>query len=317
MCVYVIKMINTQVRLAILGFGTECSKKNAQLASIIGRMAGKNEISLIAGNVTSTFGYAFKASKEFNVANICVIEKHKKHPKEHDATEIYHTDDTFSKHQQIAQMADAAILIGGGPGSQLLLNHFIKHKKTVVAFEGSGGIVGEKLSKKVKIVRTPSEALKFLFTIKKESFISSSLGNIKLSYNHFALTKLEFVEDYNEENKAKKSDPFVLQLHNYLKGKKTDFTGKIHLTGTEFQKTVWRSMLDISYGKTMEFIEFSNYLKKYNSEGAIANAAIQNPIPIIIPSHRLVTKKGQFHGNKELQMRLLDLEKQQTALSIF
>lgn len=310
-------MINTQIRLAILGFGTECSKKNAQLASTIGKMAGKNEISLIAGNVTSTFGYAFKASKEYKVANICVIEKYKKHLREHDATEIYHVEDTFSKHQQIAQMADAAILIGGGPGSQMLLNHFIKLKKTVVALEGSGGIVGRNLSKKVEIVKNPSQAFKFLFSIKKESFISNSLGNIKLSYNHFALSNLEFVDEYNEDKKAKKTDPFISQLNSYLKGKETEFTGRIHLKGTEFQKNVWRAMMDISYGKTMEFMEFAKYLEKDNSEGAIANAAIQNPIQIIIPSHRLITKKGQFHGNKGLQMRLLDLEKQQTELGIF
>lgn len=310
-------MINTQIRLAILGYGTECSKKNALLATTVGKMAGKNGITLIAGNVTSTFAYAFKASKEFKVANICVIEKHKKHADEHDATEIYHAQDTYSKHSQIAQMADAAILIGGGPGSQLLLNHFLKYKKTVIAIEGSGGIADKKLSKKVIKVKNPTEAFKLFFSVKKESYLQTSLGNIKLTYNHFALTKIEFVEEFVEEQRAKKNEPFAKQLTSYFQGKAIDFTGRIHLKGTDFQKSVWRAMLDIPYGKTSDFVEFANFLGKENSEGAIANAAIQTPIPVIIPSHRLITKRGNYHGNKELQMRLLDIEKHQTELHIF
>jgi len=310
-------MINTQLRLAIIGYGTDCSKKNAQTAATIGKMAGKNNISLIAGNVTATFAHAFKAAKDYKVARIAVVEKHKRIAKEHDATEIYRTDDSFSKHSQISSMADAGIIIGGGPGSHLLLNHFIKHNKTVIAIEGSGGIADNNRSKKVLKVKNPTEAFKLLFSTKEESYLKTSIGNIKLTYDHLALNKLEFVKDYFDEQKAKKKQVFVKELMTYFKGKEVDFTGKIHLIGTEFQKMVWRAMLDIQYGKTMDFLEFAQFLGKDNTEGAIANAAIQNPIPIIIPSHRLLTKRGHMHGDKELQMRLLDIEKQQTELSIF
>jgi len=310
-------MINTQIRLAILGFGSKCSKKNAQIASTVGNLAGRNAINLIAGNVSSTFGYAFINAKKFNVSNICVIEKHKKPVENHHATEIYLTEDSFSKHAQIAQMADAGILIGGGPGSQLLLNHFLKNKKTVVAIEGTGGIADKNISEKIIKLKNPTDAFKFLLDTKRESFISSSLGNIKLTYNHFALTKLEFIDQFTEEQKTKEKHAFVKQILKYIQGKPVDFTGRIHLTGTDFQKSVWRAMLDIPYGKTMDFVEFSKFIGKDKSEGAIANAAIQNPIPIIIPSHRLITKRGLFHGDKELQSRLLDLEKRQTELGIF
>lgn len=310
-------MINTQICLAILGFGTECSKKNAQIATTTGKIAGKNGISLVAGNVTSTFAYAFKAAKEFKVANICVIEKQKRQIQSHDATELYFSNDTYSKHDQITDLADAAVLIGGGPGSKLLLNHFIKHKKTVVAIEGTGGIVNKNLPKTVHIAKNITEAFKFLFSTKKVVFEKTTLGNIKLTYNHFALTKLEFVPDIKDGLINKKKDPFIKQIHNYFKGKPTEFIGRIHITGTDFQKSVWRAILDIPWGKTMEFEELASILKMENTEGAIGNAAINNPLPIIIPSHRLITKRGQFHGNKELQMRLLDIEKHQTELSIF
>lgn len=313
-------MINTQVRLAILGFGTECSHKNRTLAATVGKMAGRNGISLLAGNVTSTFGYAFQAAKEFKVANICVIEKHRKYPRENDATEIYHTEDTFSKHQQIAQMADAAILIGGGPGSQLLLNHFIRNHKTVIAIKGSGGIADGKLSKQVLIAKNPTEAFHTLFQIKKTSFFVSPLGPVKLTFDHFALIGLEFVKHTEQVTPAAKNEPFVKELTEYFNGNEVRFTGRIRLEGTDFQKDVWMAIMDIPYGKTMEFGELARHLKKEHADGPLAKVAFQNPIQIIIPSHRLSSKDGKlgkYPGGRELKIKLLDLEKQQTELSFF
>jgi len=314
-------MINTQIRVAVLGYGKECSKKNAQIASVIGRMAGKQGFTLIAGNVTSTFRFAFEASKAYKTANICVIEKHKKHPKKHDATEIYHVKDTYTKHAQIAQMADAAILIGGGPGSQMLLGHFIQQKKSVICIQGTGGLADDpKLSKKVIRASTATETFKILFGTKKTIHFPTPIGIMELQYNHLALTGLKLIKGPAKEELLVKSDPFVKQLKTYLKGKPTEFTGRIFLSGTEFQKSVWRAIMDIPWGKTMEFGELAEILNKEHADGAIGNAAIQNPIQIIIPSHRLLTKDGKlnhFPGGSALKTRLLDLEKQQTELSIF
>lgn len=314
-------MINTQIRVAILGYGKACSKKNAQIATVVGRMAGKKGFSLVAGNVTATFGFAFEASKAFKTANICVIERHKKHPKKHDATEIYHVKDSYTKHAQITQMADAAILIGGGPGSQMLLSHFIQQKKSVISIQGSGGLADDpKLSKKVLRAHTASEAFKILLELHKTIHFPTPYGTLELQYNHFALSGLQLIEGPAKEELIVKADPFIKQLRTFFKGKPIEFTGKIFLTGTEFQKAVWRAIIDIPWGKTMEFGELAAFLNKENADGAIGNAALQNPIQIIIPSHRLLTKDGKwnhFTGGSALKMRLLDLEKQQTELSIF
>lgn len=292
-------------------------EKNAKIASVIGRLAGKNDISLVAGNVTSTFGYAFEAAKEYSVSCICVMEKHKKKGSTNTASEFYYTADTYSKHAQIAEMADAAILIGGGSGSQMLLNHFIKLKKTVIAIEGSGGIADKKLPAVIKKEKNPTKAFQSLFSIKKEKYLSSPLGMVKLSYDHFALTKLEFIDEKPGDKVDKKKDAFVRDLKTYFKGKPTEFTGKIHSKGTKFQKEVWQTLLDIPYGSVMDFTEFAGIMNMKNTEGVTAKACFQNPIQIIIPNHRLMTKRGGFHGDKEIQMRLLDLEKRQTELSVF
>lgn len=313
------KMINTQIRLAILGYGKEYSKKNAKTATIVGRTAAKLGISLIAGNVTGTFASAFEAARTYPISTICVIEKHKK-PKDKTLTsEIYLTKDSHAKHTQITQMANAAILIGGGAGSQQLLNHFIKNKKTVIAIEGSGGITDLPLPRQVLKAKNTTEAFKILKSIKKESYLNTELGIVKLSFNHFALSQVSFSEEREIIAKSLKDD-FTKQLKVYFSGSSKEFTGKIYLEGSAFQKKVWRKLLDIPYGSTLEYGDLAKQLGDKNTSGAIAYAAQQNPIEIIIPCHRLLTKRGalgSYSRSLETKMRLLDLEKQQTELRVF
>lgn len=313
------KMINTQIRLAILGYGKECSKKNTKTAAIVGRTAAKLGISLIAGNITGTFASAFEAARSYPINTICVIEKHKK-PKDKNLTsEIHLTKDSHTKHIQIAQMASAAILIGGGAGSQQLLNHFIKNKKTVIAIEGSGGITDLPLPHQVLKAKNTTEAFKILKSIKKETYLKTELGLIKLSFNHFALSQIRFLEEPEKKAKNLKED-FTKQLKAYFSGIPKEFMGKIYLEGSDFQKKVWRRLLDIPYGSTLEYGDLAKQMGAKNTSGAIAYATQQNPIEIIIPSHRLLTKHGalsSYSGNLETKMRLLDLEKQQTELKVF
>ena len=313
------KMINTQIRLAILGYGRECSNKNAKTASIVGRTAGKMGLSLIAGNVTGTFAFAFEAARAYPINTICVIEKHKK-PRDTDLiSEIFLTKDSYAKHIQISQMADAAILIGGGAGSQQLLNHFIKNKKTVIAIEGSGGITDLPLPRQVLKAKSTTMAFKILKGIKKESYLKTDLGIVKLSFNHFALSQVKFIEETDKKAKSLKED-FSKQLKAYFSGSQKEFIGKIFLEGSDFQKKVWKRLLDISYGSTLEYGDLAKQMGNKNSSGAIAYVAQQNPIEIIIPCHRLLSKRGalsSYSGSLETKMRLLDIEKQQTELRVF
>lgn len=312
-------MINTEIRLAILAYGKECSKKNEATASLVGKFAGKHGISLVAGNVTSTFGFAFEQAKNYPVSTICVIEKHKKPTSPHLASEVILTKDTYSKHDQIAQMSDAAILIGGGAGSQLLLNHFIKSHKTVIAIIGSGGLADNDLPKSVYKARNITEAFKILKSTKKESYLNTDYGLLKLTFNHFALTQAKFLEEAIKKEDSN-NEYYLTQFKEYFKGKSKEFTGKVYLEGTEFQQRTWKALLDIPYGKTMEYGALASLLGDKKTSGAVGYAAEHNPIWIIIPCHRLLGRGGGFTtyaGGLELQTRLLNLEKHQTELGLF
>lgn len=312
-------MINTQIRLAILGYGKECSKKNARTASLVGKVAAKQGISLIAGNVSGTFAYAFEAAKAYPITTICVIEKHKKPSDKKTVSELYLTKDSYAKHRQISQMADAGILIGGGAGSQQLLNHFLKNNKTVIAIEGSGGITNHELPSQVLKAKNTTDAFKMLKSIKSEFYLKTELGILKLSFNHFALSKLSFSEEAFDEKSNSKHE-YLNQLKAYFSGAKVEFTGKLYLQGSDFQKKVWRMLLDIPYGSTLGYGDLAKQISDKKTSGAIAYAAQQNPIEIIIPCHRLLTKKGElstYSGSLETKSRLLDLEKHQTELQVF
>lgn len=312
-------MTNTNIHLAILGYGTECTKKNATIATSIGKMAAKNDISLLAGNVTSTFGFAFKAAQDYKVNTICVIEKHKRVEKDHDANEVIRTKDTHHKHKQIAQIADAAILIGGGAGSQLLIKYFLKNKKTVIAIKGSGGIADSSLPTGVLLAANAREAFIILNSIKEQCSFKTDFGIIQLSYDHFALAAIKLIQE-EANNSCDSKQGFVQQFQQYLASNLEEFEGKVHLKGTEFQKRVWHALLDIPYGKTMAYGELAEQLGDKNASRAVGHAAGQNPIWIIIPCHRLVGKSGAltgYAGGLEMKMRLLDLENHQTELNLF
>jgi methylated-DNA-[protein]-cysteine S-methyltransferase len=86
------------------------------------------------------------------------------------------------------------------------------------------------------------------------------------------------------------------QLDEYFKGQRKEFLLPLLLQGTEFQKTVWRSLLDISYGKTISYTQQSKMLNNEKGIRAIASANGNNEISIIIPCHRVIGSNGELMG---------------------
>ncbi len=312
-------MIDTNIHLGILGYGSKCTKKNAAIARSIGKMAAKNNISLVAGNVTSTFSYAFEAAQNYQVNTICVIEKHKKLETDHLAQDVIRTNDTYHKHKQIAQIADAAVLIGGGAGSLLLLKYFLKNNKTVVAIKGSGGLADTELPPQVLKVANAREAFRLLNSVKEQCSFQTNFGTIQLTYDHFALITAKLINGEAPIDCDSKYD-FVQQFQHYLVSSLEEFEGKLHLKGTKFQNKVWHALLNIPYGKTMAYGDLAKFLGDKKASRAVGHAAGQNPIWIIIPCHRLISKSGAltgYAGGLEMKMRLLAMEKHQTELNLF
>jgi methylated-DNA-[protein]-cysteine S-methyltransferase len=102
------------------------------------------------------------------------------------------------------------------------------------------------------------------------------------------------------------------QLSEYFKKERKVFSIKLDPIGTEFQLTVWNKLLQIPYGETISYQELASRIGKKNASRAVGNANGKNPIPIIIPCHRVIRKNGSFGGyagGLKVKKYLLELEK--------
>ncbi|MBR9757954.1 MAG: methylated-DNA--[protein]-cysteine S-methyltransferase [Algicola sp.] len=86
------------------------------------------------------------------------------------------------------------------------------------------------------------------------------------------------------------------QLHDYFQGKRSHFHLKLNPKGTPFQKTVWKALLNIPYGKTISYLELSRQLGDEKAIRAVASANGKNPIWIVIPCHRVIGSDGSLTG---------------------
>ncbi len=108
------------------------------------------------------------------------------------------------------------------------------------------------------------------------------------------------------------------QLAAYFAGTRYTFDLPLALTGTDFQLRSWQQLCAIPYGNTMSYAEQAQQLGDKNKARAVGMANHVNPIPIIIPCHRVIGSNGQLTGfasGLERKQYLLALEKQHKQLA--
>jgi len=107
------------------------------------------------------------------------------------------------------------------------------------------------------------------------------------------------------------------QLQAYFDGKLKEFDLPLSLEGTEFQLRVWNSLRTIPYGETISYAELAQRVGQPKAVRAVGLANGSNPIPIIIPCHRVIGSDGNltgFGGGLAAKKKLLDLESRQLSL---
>ena len=127
-----------------------------------------------------------------------------------------------------------------------------------------------------------------------EIIFKTSLGNIQLASKNKEIVSIQFTTKKVKQsnlvllNKAKK------QIEEYILGQRKLFDIKINPEGTKFQKTVWKKLYTIPYGKTVSYLKLANSLN--TSPRAIGNACGKNPLLIVIPCHRVLSIKKELTG---------------------
>lgn len=86
------------------------------------------------------------------------------------------------------------------------------------------------------------------------------------------------------------------QLEEYFKGERREFDVPLHLEGTEFQKRAWRDLMQIGYGETRSYGEQARRIGNPNASRAVGLANGRNPIPIVVPCHRVIGANGSLTG---------------------
>lgn len=101
------------------------------------------------------------------------------------------------------------------------------------------------------------------------------------------------------------------QLMEYFEGKRRVFDLPLAPEGTAFRKRVWTALLDIPWGETISYGELARRVDNPKGVRAVGQANHHNPIPILIPCHRVVGADGSltgYGGGVELKRALLALE---------
>lgn len=101
------------------------------------------------------------------------------------------------------------------------------------------------------------------------------------------------------------------QLNEYFAGDRKSFSIPLDMRGTRFQKDVWEALLAIPFGHTCSYLDLAKQLGNPNATRAVGAANGRNPIPIIVPCHRVIGSSGKltgFGGGLDRKALLLKLE---------
>lgn len=143
--------------------------------------------------------------------------------------------------------------------------------------------------------------------------IDTPIGKIVAIADAFGICSL----DFDEQTVLDEENPHLQQLEHelkeYFEGKRAHFEVALHPHGTSFQLSVWNTLCAIPYGHTISYSEEAKMLDHPTAMRAVANANGKNPLPIVIPCHRVIAKDrslGGYSGGLWRKEFLLNLEKQ-------
>jgi len=148
--------------------------------------------------------------------------------------------------------------------------------------------------------------------------ISTPIGQLLLLSNNDGLKKILFEDQFDTSNidsnwlhDSSKLNLVKEQLDAYFSKTLTQFNLELAPEGTVFQKQIWNELLQIPHGELRSYQDIANAISKPTACRAVGMANSQNPIPIVIPCHRVIGKNGKltgYAGGLENKYKLLQIE---------
>lgn len=141
--------------------------------------------------------------------------------------------------------------------------------------------------------------------------IKTIIGNLKITCENLYIIKVEITDDIPSEKLDSKQNEIKDKFINYFNGDNILVNMPIKITTTSFKDKVYRELLKVPYGQTVTYKDLAIRINNPNASRAVGNAMRTNPIPFIIPCHRVVGKNnpGAYLYGEELKKFLINLEK--------
>lgn len=130
------------------------------------------------------------------------------------------------------------------------------------------------------------------------TYLDSPLGWLKITTSSKELISISFETDVaaSSPETPRIQSRIIQQLQDYFKGERKDFDIPLAPVGTEFQKQIWKLVQQISYGETASYLNIAIASGSEKNTRAVGLANGKNPIPIVIPCHRILGSNGKLTG---------------------
>jgi methylated-DNA-[protein]-cysteine S-methyltransferase len=152
-------------------------------------------------------------------------------------------------------------------------------------------------------------------------FLDTPIGRVYVAVDEQGVRKVAMGEEDWQEYRAEFGEAVhdpercaeaVRQIREYFAGERTKFDLPLSIIGTPFRQQVWRQLQEIPYGEVRSYQDIAVAIGKLKGMRAIGQANRNNPLPILIPCHRVIGKSGDLVGyagtRTDLKMTLLSLE---------
>lgn len=152
-----------------------------------------------------------------------------------------------------------------------------------------------------------------------DSFDSEIIGKVTLVGNQSGLHRILLGPDHNKfplalswEQRPGLFETAKYQLRQYFSGERRQFDLLLAPTGTTFQLQVWQALQTIPYGQLISYKELAIAIGNPRAVRAVGGANSRNPLPIVVPCHRVIGSDGSltgFSSGLDIKQKLIDLER--------
>lgn len=146
-------------------------------------------------------------------------------------------------------------------------------------------------------------------------YLDSPIGTLRLISNGSHLTGVEFEGQYGEDDGRECRDAVLAasaeQLGDYFAARRRAFELPLAAQGTPFQQSVWAALTQIPYGESRSYRDIARSIGNPAAVRAVGAANSRNPLPIVVPCHRVIGSDGSltgFAGGLAIKSFLLRLE---------